>query len=255
MNKKFKMPVFKKSFGKDMNYDGIQNKDMTILNENSNFFITEAYKTLRTNILFSTGDLGCKTYAVTSAVPGEGKTTTSINMAISFAQTDKKVVIIDADLRKPKLHKYFDLENRVGVSNILSGIYDGKNTEYIQNTDVKNLDLISAGHIPPNPIELLSSEKMQGFIKELEESYDFIIIDTPPVNVVSDALVLSKIVTGYILVTRSNYTEYNALNAAMSNFELANVKPLGVVLNDFDTKQAKYAGGGKGYYSYYSYGN
>ncbi len=237
-------------------YEGIENKSLTILNENSSFIVSEAYKTLRTNILFSTGNAGCKTFVITSAVPGEGKTTTAINIAISFAQTEKKVVIIDADLRKPKLHEYFELKNKVGVSNILSGVYEEKDTQYIQKTNVKNLDLISSGHIPPNPIELLSSDKMESFIKNLEESYDFIIIDTPPINIVSDALVLSKIVTGYIMVARGKYTEYHSLNVAMSNFELANIKPLGVVLNDFDRNQSSHNVGGK-YYKYgygYSYG-
>ena len=121
------------------------------------------------------------------------------------------------------------------------------------------MDLISSGHIPPNPIELLSSDKMQELLKSLSETYDFIILDTPPVNIVSDALVLSKMVTGYIMVTRSNYTEYQALDVAMSNFELANIKPLGVVLNDFNRKQTKYSRGGKykykTYYNYYRYGN
>ena len=240
-------------------YDGVQNKEATILNENSKFYISEAYKTLRTNILFTTRDSQCKVYALTSAIPGEGKTTTAINIAISFAQTEKKVVIIDADLRKPKLHRYFDLENKIGLSNVLSGVYDGSNKSFIQKTSVENLDLISSGHVPPNPIELLSSDNMKGLLDALKESYDFIIIDTPPINIVSDALVLSNMVTGYIMVARSNYTEYQALDVAMSNFELANIKPLGVVLNDFNKKQTKYARGGKykykTYYNYYRYGN
>lgn len=244
---------------KKTSYDGVKNKQSTILNENSKFYISEAYKTLRTNILFSTGDVGCKTFAVTSAVPGEGKTTSAINISISFAQTEKKVVIIDADLRKPKLHKYFDLENKIGLSNVLSGVYDGNQKDFIQKTNVENLDIISSGHIPPNPIELLASDNMSELIKKLEETYDFIILDTPPINIVSDALVLSKNVTGYIMVARSNYTEYQALDVAMSNFELANIKPLGVVLNDFNKKQTKYARGGKyrykTYYNYYRYGN
>lgn len=251
--------LFKKKEKISRKYDGVQNKEYTILNDDSTFTISEAYKTLRTNILFSSGSDGCKIYAVTSAIPGEGKTTTAINLAISFAQTEKKVVIIDADLRKPKLHKYFDLENKVGLSNVLSGVFDGKNKEVIQQTNIENLYLISSGHIPPNPIELLSSERMEEFINKISQDYDFIIIDTPPVNIVSDALVLSKTVKGYILVTRSNYTQYSALDVAMANFELANVKPLGVVLNDFNFKQRKYVARGKykykSYYNYYRYGN
>ena len=244
---------------KKASYDGVQNRESTILNENSKFYISEAYKTLRTNILFSTRDSACKIYTITSAIPGEGKTTTAINIAISFAQTGKKVVIIDADLRKPKLHKYFELENKIGLSNVLSGVYEGNGNKYIQNTNVENLDLISSGHVPPNPIELLSSDNMKNLLETLKECYDFVIVDTPPTNIVSDALVLANLVTGYIMVTRSNYTEYQALDVAMSNFELANIKPLGVVLNDFNKKQTRYAKGGKykykTYYNYYRYGN
>lgn len=169
------------------------------------------------------------------------------------------MVIIDADLRKPKLHKYFELENKIGLSNVLSGVYEGNGNKYIQNTNVENLDLISSGHVPPNPIELLSSDNMKNVLEALKECYDFVIVDTPPINIVSDALVLANLVTGYIMVTRSNYTEYQALDVAMSNFELANIKPLGVVLNDFNKKQTRYAKGGKykykTYYNYYRYGN
>ncbi len=251
--------LFKKKEKVSRKYDGVQNKEYTILNDESTFAVSEAYKTLRTNILFSSGSDGCKKYVVTSAIPGEGKTTTAINLAISFAQTEKKVIIIDADMRKPKLHKYFELENKVGLSNVLSGVFDDKNKDFVQKTNVENLYLISSGHIPPNPIELLASEKMEELINKLSEDCDFVIIDTPPVNIVSDALVLSKNVTGYIMVTRSNYTEYSALDAAMAKFELASVKPLGVVLNDFNFKQQKYVARGKykykSYYNYYRYGN
>ena len=253
------MSKFKKKEKKGISYDGVRNKESTMLNENSKFFVSEAYKTLRTNILFSAGEVGSKSFVVTSAIPGEGKTTNAINLAISFAQTEKKVVLIDADLRKPKLHKYFDLENKVGISNVISGVYEGGDKDFIQKTHVENLYLITSGHIPPNPIELLASDNMHELVKKLEESYDYIIIDTPPVNVVSDALVLSKSVTGYIMVTRCDYTEYQSLSNAMSKFELANIKPLGVVLNDFSTKVSNYSSKGKyrykSYYNYYRYGN
>ncbi|MEE1043302.1 MAG: CpsD/CapB family tyrosine-protein kinase [Clostridia bacterium] len=249
----------KQKENKGISYDGVKNKESTILNINSKFYVSEAYKTLRTNILFSSSDYGCKSFVVTSAIPGEGKTTNAINLAISFAQTEKKVVLIDADLRKPKLHKYFEIGNKVGISNVISGVYDGTEKDFIQKTHVENLDLITSGHIPPNPIELLASDSMYELIKELEANYDYIIIDTPPINVVSDALVLSKTVTGYILVTRSDYTEYQSLSNAMSTFELANIKPLGVILNDFTRNTSNYSHKGKykykSYYNYYRYGN
>ena len=207
----------------------------------SPFDITEAYKTLRTNLIFSTGDTGCKKYVVTSSLPGEGKTTNAVNIAVSFAQTGKKVLLIDADLRKPRIHKYFRPEDKTGLSNVLSGVFDGEKREVIYKTEVDNLDVIFAGHIPPNPIELLSSDNMRTFMESVEEIYDFIVIDTPPINVVSDALVLSKYVTGYILVLRSNVTVYQSLESAIAKFELANVKPIGVVLNDYASDRKEYS--------------
>lgn len=228
-------------------------RTLNIINSESPFSITEAYKTLRTNVIFSTRGTGCKKYAVTSPVPREGKTTNSVNLAISFAQTGKKVLLIDADLRKPRIHSYFGLRNRTGLSNILSGVFDDENKTYINKTNIENLDVITAGHIPPNPIELLSSDNMRDFLQSLDDIYDFVVIDTPPINVVSDALVLSKYVTGYILVMRSNYSEYQSLKDAVSKFELANVKPLGVILNDYDENKQKYSSRYKykGYYYYY----
>lgn len=252
--KKNKIVSFKKS-----NKNSASDRSVNIINSDSPFSITEAYKSLRTNIIFSTGDNGCKKYAVTSPVPGEGKTTNSVNIAISFAQTGKKVLLIDADLRKPRIHKHFEVENKVGLSNLLSGVYDGENKNIVNKTKIENLDLITAGRVPPNPIELLSSENMTKFMESLDENYDFVIIDTPPINVVSDALVLSKLVTGYILVLRSNYSEQQSLDNAISKFELANVKPLGIILNDHDENRKKYTSRyrykGDCYYSYYSRNN
>ena len=255
--KNFKKPLSRNKKKKKINYDGFKNRDMTIIGKNTNFTITEAYKTLRTNIIFSCRGTGCKKFVVTSPFPGEGKTTNAINLAISFAQTGKKTLLIDADLRKPKLAKYFDIKNRVGLSNILSDVYDEGEGKVINKTRYENLDLIAAGHIPPNPIELLSSDNMTEFLSQLDKIYDYVIIDTPPVNVVSDALVLSKDVTGYILVVRSNYTEYQAMDTAMSKFELAEISPLGIILNSFTEKRKKYSTGSKykykNYYSYYRY--
>ena len=234
-------------------------RSFSIVDSKSPFTITEAYKSLRTNIIFSTGDNGCKKYVVTSPVPGEGKTTNSVNTAISFAQTGKRVLLVDADLRKPRIHKHFEVDNKVGLSNLLSGVYDGENKNIINKTKIENLDLITAGRVPPNPIELLSSENMTKFMESLDENYDFVIVDTPPINVVSDALVLSKLVTGYILVLRSNYSEQQSVDNAISKFELANVKPLGIILNDHDENRKKYTSRyrykGYYYYSYYSRNN
>lgn len=242
---------------KVISYDGLSNRDRTIIGKKTNFTITEAYKTLRTNIIFSCRGDGCKKFVVTSPFPGEGKTTNAINLAISFAQTGKKTLLIDGDMRKPKLSKYFGIRNRVGLSNILSGIYDEGEGKVINKTRYDNLELITAGHIPPNPIELLSSDNMKQFLSQLDKIYDYVVIDTPPVNVVSDALVLSKDVSGFILVVRSDYTEYRAMDIAMSKFDLAEISPLGIILNSFTEKRKKYAAGSKykykNYYNYYRY--
>ena len=251
---KNKRRVSKKSSFIKTNKTSSNERSCSIIDSKSPFSITEAYKTLRTNIIFSTGDNGCKKYAITSPVPGEGKTTNSVNIAVSFAQTGKKVLLVDADLRKPRIHKHFEVENKVGLSNLLSGVYDEEGKNIINKTKIENLDLITAGRVPPNPIELLSSENMTKFIESLDDSYDFVIIDTPPINVVSDALVLSKLVTGYILVLRSNYSEQQSLDNAISKFELANVKPLGIILNDHDENRKRYTSRYKyKKYYYYSY--
>lgn len=214
-----------------------------IITPKTPFEVKEAYKTLRTNIIFTTRGNGCKKYVVTSSVPGEGKTTNAINLAISFAETGKKVLLVDADLRKPRIHKWFAVSNKVGLSNYLSGIFEdeqGIGEKVVQKTDIENLEVVTSGHVPPNPIELLSCDGMRDFISNVAENYDFVIIDTPPINIVSDALVLSDYVTGYILVARNKYSEYDAVNASISKFELADIKPLGIILNDYDDNKATY---------------
>lgn len=233
--------VVKKTKKSSKKKDVLHVGNYSYITANSPFAITEAYKTLRTNLIFSTGDTGCKKYVVTSSLPGEGKTTNSVNLAVSFAQTGKKVLLIDADLRKPRVHKYFEIEDKTGLSNVLSGIFDGEKKDVINKTPVENLDVVYSGHIPPNPIELLASDNMRVFIETVEKIYDFIVIDTPPINVVSDALVLSKYVTGYILVLRSNITVYQSLESAIAKFELANVKPIGIILNDYESNKKEYS--------------
>lgn len=224
-----------------------------LLNAQTPFAVTEAYKTLRTNVIFATRKKGCQVFAVSSPFPGEGKTTNAINLAISFAQTEARVLLIDGDLRRPRLHKSFHVTNGTGLSNLLAGLADLEE-DVILHTEYAYLDLITSGHIPPNPIELLSSGGMETMLEKLKTRYDYIIIDTPPVNVVSDALVISKLITGYLLVVRQGVTERQALAYAMSKFEMAGVKPLGVILNAVEsyTKKYRYRSGYK-YKNYYNY--
>lgn len=223
-------------------------KCITIL-DNQTFSLVESYKSLRTNILFSlpAKENGCRKILLTSANPGDGKTTTSVNMAITLAQANIRVLIIDADMRKPTVHKYFGIESRVGLSNALSGM--NKLDECIQPVkQTENLWVITSGILPPNPSELLSSKNMTQLIETLETRFDFIIIDTPPVNIVTDALAVSKLVDGVAVVCAQNVTRYPDLKRAVASLEFADANILGFVLNKVHKSKSKY---GKNYsYSY-----
>lgn len=211
--------------------------------------VSEAYKTLRTNILFSSLDNHIKTMVVTSSGPGEGKTTVTSNLAVTFAQNGNKTIILDCDLRKSKIHRLFNLSNQVGLSNILIG--ETSFAEENFKTEVENLYVIPAGTRPPNPAELLSSERMQQFLETLKQNFDTIIIDTPPVLMVTDAQILSKYADGVILVVSSGEADKNAAQRSKVLLEKVNARILGVVLNKLDTTKKGYYG----YYYYYYYGN
>lgn len=205
--------------------------------------ITEQYRTVRTNLQFSAVDGDVQTILLTSAKPSEGKSMTSANLAVVYAQQGKKVLLIDADLRKPTVHYTFRLSNLKGLSNVLVG--QAKLHDVVSASDVENLDLLSCGPIPPNPSELLGSKKMQEMIMEARESYDVILLDTPPILAVTDAQILANISDGSILVVRSGKTEYEAANKAIESLQAANAKVLGTILNDREKKEMNY---------YYYYG-
>ena len=204
----------------------------TIL-KNPVFRVVEAYKTLRTNILFSVPAVEGRSlrFMFTSANPNEGKSTTSANTAITFAQqTDVKVILVDADLRKSTLHKYFGLSSKRGLSNFLSGQDELENC--IQRVpNVENLYFMASGVLPPNPAELLAGKRMDVLFSELDKMFDIVIIDTPPVNVVADAIPISSFVDGVIMVATDNKTTYNELQDAVKSLKVADAKILGVVLN------------------------
>ena len=212
-----------------------------IVHNKTPFIIQEAYKTARTNIIFSvsgTNNSNCKVIAFTSANPGEGKTTTCINMAITFAQTGAKVLIIDGDLRSPRIHQYLGVVKTDGLSTILSMQKTFDNVVY---RDLRpGLDLITSGSIPPNPAELLSSESMEELLRELLPQYDYIFFDTPPVTVVTDAAALSKFVDGMVLVVREGYTTHESLEHAINLLNIAEAKILGFFVNDIDPNNANY---------------
>ncbi|RCW77381.1 CpsD/CapB family tyrosine-protein kinase [Saliterribacillus persicus] len=200
--------------------------------------ITEQYKTIRTNLQFSSVDGELRTMLVTSSGPSEGKSSTTANLAIVFAEQNKKVLLIDADMRKPTLHYTFRMDNRRGLSSVLVG--ESGLDESVAKSDVANLDLLSCGPVPPNPSELLGSKAMEKMISEALEYYDLILFDTPPVLAVTDAQILANICDGAIMVVRSKQTDVEASQKAKELLEQANAKLLGVVLNDREQKKAHY---------------
>lgn len=242
-----------------MSKSGVKKNYFTMLDRELSFQATEAFKTLRTNLMFSLSTKQSKCFAVTSSMMHEGKSTMTANLAITFAQMQAKVLLIDADLRKPVQHKLFNLQNKEGISTLLSGFNSFK--EVVNEDIIPGLDVITCGPIPPNPSEMLGSENMHKLITELSSYYDYIIIDTPPVNVVTDALTLTNIVGGLVLVAMSEVSTYDAFQEAVEAINLAHGSILGTVITKVpvSTGKGKYKykryGGKYGYGSYgYGYG-
>lgn len=208
----------------------------------------EAYRTLRTNIQFSSLDNQIKTIVITSAGPGEGKSTTACNLALTIAQTGKKVLLIDCDMRKPSVHKKFRISNKTGLSNLL---IEGLKVEDVGIKVSSYMDVLTAGTIPPNPSEMLGSQKMKVFLRDMEEKYDHVIIDSPPVLAVTDAQILSTASEGVILVISSQEAPAEACKRAKDLLMAVNANIIGVVLNKVENKSGKRYGG----YYYYYYGD
>lgn len=209
------------------------------------FQVTEAYKKARTNLVYSIIKKGCKKVIVTSPYKSEGKTTTAVNVAIALAQqVDTKVLVIDCDLRRPTIHTFFDIKNDHGLANYLTE--ECTLEEAVSHTDNENLDLISFGAIPPNPSELLSSESMKQMVKELEGKYDYILFDTPPVNMVIDVIPIISLSDGVVLVTKHKDTTYPELNKAIDTLKRNNAKILGIIVNQIPTLETSKGG----YYLY-----
>ncbi|HBC30965.1 MAG TPA: capsular biosynthesis protein [Clostridiales bacterium] len=194
------------------------------------FKIAEAYKTARTNLYFSLVKEGCKKIVFTSSLSGEGKSTTAVNVAITLAQeVSTKVLLIDCDLRKPKVNCFFNMTASPGLTNFLGGM---KNIDdVVRETDSPNLRVITGGVVVPNPSELLSSAKMGAVVKQMENKFDYIIFDTPPVNVVVDALTLAGIADGFVIVVKEGFSLQPELRRTIMTLEHAKVKILGVILN------------------------
>lgn len=210
---------------------------LNILNKNTDFATQEAFKTIRTNLMFSTSITGCKKILITSSVPDEGKSTVCSNLAISIAQTGQRVLLIDSDLRAPVQHRFFRAKPLPGLSEALVGLK--QINEVIIPIGQTPLHLIPSGTLPPNPAELLASAKMDSLLETLSADYDYILLDSPPLNVVSDALNLTPKVHGTVLVVRENNSEHKQVREALQSLEFANAKVLGLILNASEKANAK----------------
>ena len=189
-------------------------------------------------------DQNTKTILVTSSDKNEGKTTTVSNLAVSFANLNKKVLLIDCDLRNASIHKMFKINNIYGLTDILAK--DRAVDKCIQETELENLYVLTAGAIPPNPAEILSSEKMKNLIEDLKNIYDYIFIDTPPIGLVTDAGVLSSFIDGVVLVVKSESVEKKYLEETKKKLDAVDARILGAILNSYKSEQKDYD-----YYSYY----
>jgi capsular exopolysaccharide synthesis family protein len=212
----------------------------------------EAYRSLRTNIQFAELDRPCRSIVVTSASPGEGKTTTAANFAVTAAQIGTSVCLIDADLRRPALHRMFGLPNSAGLTTAL--VQGRPFAELASATRVPNLHVLSTGPLPANPAELVGSRRMRAFIEAAADKFELVVLDTPPILPASDAVALSAQCDGVILVVRAGSVPHEAVRHAVDQLHGVKARVLGVLLNRFDARKA---GQYKDYYRYYRsyYGN
>lgn len=240
MNTSSRKGYYKKYYGYHSNQTN--NSTPSLFGKNIDFASTEAYKLLRTKLQYSlTDNQRCQVFLVSSAMPGEGKSLTSINLAYSLAQLNKKVLLIDADMRRPTLAAKLSIPNYPGLSELLTGFMgiDELLQDYCED-DEHTLKILTAGSIPPNPVELIDSEIMIQAFETLKKQFDYIIVDTPPVGDVSDALVSAKFADGVLLVVRHNYCRHAVLRNTVHQFEFVNAKILGSVFNCLGENSGKY---------------
>lgn len=224
----------------------------TMLCDGLSFGAAEAYKLLRTNLQFALPDKPCRIIGVTSSVRGEGKSTTSVNLSYTLAQSGKRVLLVDADMRLPSVATKLEIPGKPGLSNLLAGLNNEKSCLMVSNY-FDNWYIMAAGDIPPNPSELLGSDRMHSLLERYTKFFDYIVIDLPPIDVVTDALVISQWTDGLILVVRQNYTERKALNSCMYQISKLGAKFLGFVMTDAAMGEGSYRHYGK-YGKSYGYG-
>lgn len=223
------------------------------LHKNLKFTATEQYKLIRANLDFTLpDDEKCPVIGVTSSMRGEGKSTTAVNLSYVFAEKGHKVLLIDADLRIPSIAKKLGIESSPGLADLLRG--KGAQISEFQSLLLKNWFVLPSGDIPPNPSELLGSARMKNILDQFREIFDYIIIDLPPVNIVSDAVSISSLISGMIVVIREEYTEKKELERCFRQLKLSNVNVLGCVMNVAKSGNGSYGKYKKyKYYKYYRY--
>lgn len=207
--------------------------------------ISEAYRTIRTNIEYSNIDKEIKSILVTSSQQNEGKSTVIANLAVSFASMEsKKILVVEGDLRNPTVHRMFNISNTYGITDVLTG--QKSFDECVNKTEINGLEVLTCGKIPPNPAEMLASNKMKIFLESLKDHYDYIFIDAPPIGIITDAGILSTYTDGSILVVASKEVDIEMAQIAKERLDKVGANILGVVLNKFEDTNGSY-----GYYNYY----
>lgn len=236
-----------KKIKKDKKNQGFSRTDTKkMLASESPFIVKEAYNAIRTNLMFTQKGEKCPIFVVTSPEANNGKTINTVNLAISFAQMGKKTLIIDSDMRNPTIHRMFSIPVKNGLSEILAGLTDNIT---VSKTDVENLSVLTSGKIPPNPAELLSSPRMDKLLDFVKVHYDYVFIDTPPINLVTDATIFATKATGYILVVKAGITDVPDVKAAIKPLDHIGATVVGFILNDANPQEKKYSS----YYKRYKY--
>lgn len=216
---------------------------MFIVQKNPKSIAAEAYRSLKTNIQYSSFDKEYKTIVITSSNPGEGKSTTSGNLALTLAEGESRVLLVDCDMRKPSMHKNFRVTNTYGIADILLQRKKVMDVAHMYN---KNLSIITAGKVPPNPAEMLGSKAMSAFLEEMKEHFDYIILDTPPILPVTDSKLLAIKADATVVVVRSEVSKSKHVSQAFKELEKVNANIIGTILNDVEMYSEKL---------YYDYSN
>jgi len=217
-------------------------KNELIVDQNPKSSVAEAIRIIRTNLQFSSADKEVKTILVTSSIAGEGKSFISSNLAVAFAQNGKKVLLIDCDLRRGRLHRIFNLENDKGLSNLLISDIQANFSGYLQKTRIKNLFLLSSGSVPPNPSELLDSKKNETLIELLSNKFDYIIFDGTPVGGLTDSVIMAKYVDKVAIVCAVNFTKVDQLVNTQKTLENIEADIAGVIVNKIPDMHSSYYG-------------